>query len=184
MKRSIVAATVLAAGIAHAQTDPAVARLEAGLPPGWTLLATETELVIRHDRPCYATGGALVTLELRYRLEPRWDAKQLAAARATNDKIAAELVALRARYKIDAIHRVKGRPQPKDADERARQGAFDKGEAAAGARRVKLPRCAFGDASLFDDDAYRQLTLELDPPGAIAEATKVVALVKQACGAR
>jgi hypothetical protein len=40
---------------AHAQpvTDPAFDQLEKSLPAGWTMLATGSELVFRHDRPCY-----------------------------------------------------------------------------------------------------------------------------------
>src|SRR5512146_3185728 len=77
MKRTIVLAALLVAARAHAETDPAIAKLEKSLPPGGTGRATATELVIRHDRPCYVTeppattsmgGGPVVTLELRYHL--------------------------------------------------------------------------------------------------------------------
>src|SRR5690242_14257343 len=86
----------VAVRIAAAQPDPAFDKLEAALPAGWSLLATGSELVIRHDLPCYVTGarhenapahevrapataGPMVTFELRYRLEPRWTAAQIAA---------------------------------------------------------------------------------------------------------
>jgi hypothetical protein len=44
---------------ATAAADPALDELERALPVGWSLLATGSELAIRHDRPCYvlATGG-------------------------------------------------------------------------------------------------------------------------------
>src|SRR5258708_39306320 len=85
VKRAICAIVVLA--VARADAEPAIPALERALPRGWSLLATDTELVIRHDKPVYATANAaapLVTLELRYHLEPHWTAKQLADARATN----------------------------------------------------------------------------------------------------
>lgn len=173
MKRSLVVATLLVAAVAVAQPDPTAVQLERSLPAGWTVLATDTELVIRRDRPCYVTSaqapanGPMVTLELRYRLEPRWQAKRLADAKAANDRIAAEIAALR--------------KQP--AGDKATQARIAKAIGQATARRVKLPRCTLGESSLFDDDAYQQLALELDPPSAITEAKQIVELVKKACGA-
>src|SRR5258706_5074325 len=93
MKRAVPLAILLAAGSAAADKDQALARLERALPRGWSLLATETELVIRHDRPVYCVdhpNGPLVTLELRYRLEPKWAPERYTEAKATNDKLAAE----------------------------------------------------------------------------------------------
>lgn len=178
------------------------AQLERALPPGWSLLTTASELVIRHDRPCYVTGprhdsaapsephaasppggGPLVTIELRYRLEPRWTDQQLAAARAANDKLAGELRALAAQYRIDAIHTRKGRPVPASADERARLEAYEAARAPLAARLVQLPRCSLGDASVFDgDDTYAQLSLRVDPPEVMAQAHQIVELMKKHCG--
>jgi hypothetical protein len=184
-------AILVLARAAAAQPDPAFDELEKVLPAGWSLLATGAELVIRHDRPCYLTaphdapraaGGPLVTLELRYRLEPRWTAAQVAAAQATNEALAAELRALAARYRIDAIHRGKAGPAPANADERARLEAYTAAHSRIAARMVKLPRCSLGESSVFDGpDTYAQLTLRLDPPEAIAEAHRVVELVKAHC---
>lgn len=197
----------LSLGAARAMAAPAdpaesIDRLEAALPAGWSLLATDSELVIRHDRPCYVTGahhenapaapartavrsGPLVTIELRYRLEPRWTDAQVAAARAVNDRLAGELRAVAAKYSIDQIHRSKGRPLPANPDERARLDAYDSEQARITARMVKLPRCDLGHASLFDgDDTYAQLRLEVDPPEVIREAHRVVTLVKQHCSER
>ena len=59
---------------AEAGGDAAITTLERALPKGWTVIATDTELLIRHDRPLYVTAeahdaaGPLVTLELRYHL--------------------------------------------------------------------------------------------------------------------
>ena len=200
MKGSIAALVVLA-GVAHAEVDPALARLEQSLPAGWTMLATDTELVIRHDRPCYVEGehlpnepagspptgvvggGPMITLELRYRLEPKGSAQQLADARATNDKVAAELRGLRAQYKLDKIHTSKGQPLPRYADERSRLDAYTKAEAKARARLVRLPLCTLGASSVIDgDDTYAQLRLTVDPPEAMAEAHRIVELVKKQCG--
>lgn len=198
---SIAIGILAAARIAAAEPDP-FDRLEKALPPGWSLLTTGSELVFRHDRPCYITGahhdnapsvearapappggGPLVTIELRYRLEPRWTDQQLAAARATNDKVAGELRALAARYNIDAIHKSKGRPLPASADERARLAAYDAAHTQLAARLVKLPRCSLGDASVFDgDDTYAQLSLEIDPPEVMTQAHQIIALMKQHCG--
>lgn len=200
---------------AAAGADPALDRLESGLPPGWSLLATGSELVLRHDRPCYLTGarrdsapptgdaggssgasgasgakegpsvaggGPMVTIELRYRLEPRWTAQQIAAARAANDRIAGELRTVASRYRIDAIHSSKGRPQPTTADERARLDAYEAARSRLTARLVQLPRCTLGEVSVFDgSDTYAQLALRVDPPEAMAEAHRVVELMKQHC---
>jgi hypothetical protein len=197
---------------AAAGADPALDRLESGLPPGWTLLVTGSELVLRHDRPCYlsgarrdnaaptsdaggasgasgaregpsvAGGGPLVTIELRYRLEPRWTAQQIAAGRAANDRIAGELRTIASRYRIDAIHGSKGRPQPTTVDERARLHAYEAARSRLTARLVPLPRCTLGEVSVFDgSDTYAQLALRVDPPEAMTEAHRVVELMKQHC---
>ena len=190
------------AGVARADVDPALAGLEKALPAGWTMMSTESELVIRHDRPCYSNGehlpnepadskptaapagGPLITLELRYHLEPKWTAIQLAEARATNDKVNAEANALRARFNIDFMHQGKGEPMPTNAGERTRLAAYNKAKAQLMARRVRLPLCSFGNTSLFDGDStYSQLNLEVDPPEAMHEAYRVVDLVKKRCGA-
>jgi hypothetical protein len=198
---------LLVAAVAAAEADPEIDRLEAALPPGWTLLATGSELVIRHDRPCYVTGThhdnapaiearssavrsgpvvtPVVTIELRYRLEPRWSDAQLAAAGAINDKLGAELRALAAKYNVDAIHHSKGRPLPANPDERARLDAYEAGQARIAARMVKLPRCDLGNASVFDgDDTYAQLQLEVDPPEVMTQAHRIIAVMKQHCAAR
>jgi hypothetical protein len=199
---SIAIGIGLVARAAAAQPDPALDRLEKALPPGWTLLATDAELVIRHDRPCYVTGahhenapavetkaapapggGPLVTIQLRYRLEPRWTHQQLAAARATNERLGAELRALAGKYHFDAIHKSKGRPLPATPDEQARLDAYEAAHAQLAARLVKLPRCSLGDASVFDgDDTYAQLMLEVDPPEVMTQAHHIVALMTQHCG--
>src|SRR5882762_3142048 len=99
------------------------------------MLATGSELVFRHDRPCYVAaahranpppgapsapaankpaatpgGGPLVTVELRFRLEPKWSAPEIASAKKSNDKVAGELRALTAKYRVDQIHHSKGKP--------------------------------------------------------------------------
>lgn len=198
--RMSIAIGILAIASA-ARADPAFDRLEAALPAGWSLLATGSEMVIRHDQPCYVTGthhdnasaretrsalaaggGPLVTLELRYRLEPRWTAQQLAAAQATNDQISGELRTLAARYRIDAIHTSKGKPAPANPDEQARLAAYEAKRARLAARLVKLPRCTLGESSVFDgDETYAQLRLEVDPPEVMTQAHRVVELIKQYC---
>jgi hypothetical protein len=158
------------------------------------------ELVIRHDRPCYVTGvrhenaradepvklgagGPMVTIELRYRLEPRWTDQQVAAARATNEQLGGELRALAARYNLDGIHHSKGRPLPATPEERARLAAYEAAQARVAARMVKLPRCSVGDTSVFDGaDTYAQLSLIVDPPEVMTQASRIVALMKQHCG--
>jgi hypothetical protein len=198
---SIAIGGLLVARTAAAQSDPALDALEKALPPGWTLLVTDTELVIRHDRPCYVTGarhenapavetkaarpgaGPLVTIQLRYRLEPRWTDKQLAAAKTSNEKLGAELRALAARYRIDAIPKAKGRPHPTNPDERARLDVYETAHAQLSARLARVPRCSIGDASVFDgDDTYAQLALEVDPPEVMTQAHRIVELMKQHCG--
>jgi len=174
--------------------------LERALPAGWTLLVAGPELVIRHDRPCYVTGahhenepasaaaanpasgGPMVTIELRYRLEPRWSDKQVAAARATNARLGAELRALATRYRVDAIHQSKGRPLPATPDERARLDAYEAAQAPIAARLVKLPRCSVGDTSVFDGpETYAQLGLIVDPPEVMTQAYRIVDLMTQHC---
>jgi hypothetical protein len=185
-----LAAVAVAAAAGPAAADPALGQLEHALPAGWSLLATGSELVIRHDRPCYVTGGVaggvaggpLVTLELRYRLEPRWTAQQVAAARAANDQIDGELRTLASRYRIDAIRTSQGRRVPASPDEQARLDAYEAGRARLVARRVQLPRCTLGQTSVFDgEDTYAQLGLQVDPPEAMAQAHRIVELVKQHC---
>jgi len=165
--------------------DPAVTSLEKQLPRGWTVLATDTELVIRHDRACYVaadvhdSSGPLVTLELRYHLQPKWTAKQLADAKATNDKVAAQIAELRKQYKVDAIKSTKP-----TIEEKSRLATYTKGETDLRKQLVKLPICNLGDASLFDgDDTYAQLKLKVDPPEAMQQAKDIVELVKKQCGA-
>lgn len=179
-----------------AMAAPATDALEKALPSGWSLLMTGSELVVRHDRPCYVVGvhernaaeppaagsGTLVTVELRYRLEPRWTDAQLAAAKVTNDKLAAEIHGLWQRYNLDGVHRSKGKPLPTTPDEKARVEAYEAAEARVAAKLVKLPRCAFGDTSVFDGpDTYAQMSLKLDPPEVTAEAYQVVELMKKFC---
>src|SRR5262249_6192344 len=81
-----VAAVVGAGGSARGGPAAAKTARERALPRGWSLLVTDSELVIRHDRACFlvdgSEGGHLINLELRYRLEPKWTARQLADAKA------------------------------------------------------------------------------------------------------
>ena len=183
MRSALILVSLLATGVAHGEPEPALARLEKSLPAGWSMLATDTVLVMRHDRPCYTTGaaaaatGPMITLELRYHLEPKWTAAQLAEARATNDRLAAELRA--AHQKVAAI-----KSKHPSADEQARLDAYAKTEASVHARMIKLPWCTLGASSLFEgDDTYSQLSLPIDPPSALAEARAVVELVKRECTA-
>ena len=210
-------AVVFLASTAGAQpvADPALDDLEKALPPGWTMLATGSELVFRHDKPVYvaaaphanppkpvptsttlpgaplspaqakpapASGGPLVNLELRFRLEPRWNPPQIATAKQANDKTASDLRALSAKYRIDQIRHDKGKPVPANADERARVAAYDSERAKVAKRIVPVPHCAIGEVSVFDgEDTYAQLSLSLDPPEVIPEAHRVLALLQQRC---
>jgi hypothetical protein len=206
--RGLIATGIWLVAASTAAADPALDQLERALPAGWSLLATGSEMVIRHDRPCYVTGtragahpgasqdgapateagapatvaGPVVTIELRYRLEPRWTAQQVTAARAVNDRIDGELRALASRYRIDAIRTSAGRRVPSSADEQARLDAYEAARARLAARRVHLPRCTLGDASVFDGEhTYAQLALQVDPPEVMTQAQRVVELVKQHC---
>ncbi len=166
MKRWIVAmAVVIGGGVALAQRDQALDRLEKALPVGWSLLAAEGELVIRHDRPVYCPtqpNGPLVTLELRYRLEPKWTPEHYAEARATNDKVAAELAALRQRLGTGK--------------------AFDKEAAKVRAREVRLPVCTLDHSSIIERaDTYAQLALDLDPAEVKTEGARIQELVDKHC---
>ena len=196
-----IATLLLAGGVAAADND-AFDALQQAMPSGWSVLQTEHELVLRHDRPCYVTGrhqenepakqarnpcttdGPLVTLELRFHTEPKWTAKQLDDAKVANAKVALELKAAREKYRVDAIHQSKGRPLPMNDDERKRLSAYEKDEAQLAARTVKTPMCTFADHSLFDSDVtYAQLKLKVDPPEAMTEAFKALGALKQQCGA-
>ncbi|HEY4238546.1 MAG TPA: hypothetical protein VGM88_01980 [Kofleriaceae bacterium] len=181
--RPVLAASVLAllAGIARA--EPPVHELERALPSGWSLIATDDELVIRHDKPCYTAAkdapapqpppgtsvpppatpprprppGQLVALELRYKLQPRWTDKQLADARATNAK-------------LDAAARAEA----------------DRGHARAAsvltARRVALPLCTIGETSVFAGaDTFALVGVALDPPEAAREVYEAIAAVRAHC---
>jgi hypothetical protein len=157
MKCAALLAICLAAAPAAAEKDQALGRLERALPRGWSLLATETELVIRHDRPVYCTdhtNGPLVTLELRYKLEPKWSPEHLTDVKAQNDKLAAEA--------------------GKSHDRRA--------EAKLRARLAQLPVCTLDHASILERaDTYGQLQLTIDPPEAKAEAEAIRELVTKHC---
>jgi hypothetical protein len=194
-------AVALAAPVEARAEGRAFDTLEQALPAGWSLLASGTELVIRHDRPCYITGvhhenaradepsaraaggGPMVTIELRYRLEPRWTDQQVAVAGAINERLGGELRALAARYNVDAIHHSKGRPLPATPEQRARLEAYEAAQAPLVARMVKLPRCNIGDTSVFDGaDTYAQLSLIVDPPEVMTQAFQIVELMKRHCG--
>jgi hypothetical protein len=181
---SCLVAVLVATGIAYA--GPEMTALEHALPRGWSMLATDSELVIRHDRACFLVepgdGGHLINLELRYRLEPKWTAKQLADAKAENDKLAAEIATARTKYHIDKIRAANGKPAPATADERTRVAAFEKAEAAVRVRMTPVPLCSIGESSVFDgDDTYAQLKLKVDPPAAIDQAKSIVDIVKKHC---
>lgn len=170
---------------AVAGDDLALAALEKVLPKGWTVIATDTELVIRHDRACYVAAeahdasGPLVTLELRYHLQPKWGAKQLADAKLANDRVAGQLVSLRKQFKMDLAP-----PAKPSADDTKRVAAFSKAEAELAKQKVRTPLCTLGESSLFDgDDTYAQLKLKVDPPQAMQKAKDIVELVKKQCGA-
>jgi hypothetical protein len=177
----------------NSASDP-IAALERELPAGWSLLATDRELVLRHDHAVYAAAsagspaaddmGPLVSLELRYRHEPRWSMKQLAAARLTDAKLDAQQVAARLRYRIDAIPVVDGEPRPTTAADRARVAAWQRIETAITGKRIAIPVCALGDHSVFDGPGtYAELARPLDPASANREGHAVVELVKRHCTA-
>ena len=187
-----------------AAADPAISSLSRALPAGWTLTTAGGELVIRHTAGVRVAGrhlanaphmgnmpvvappdGPQITLELRYRIEPVWTARQLAVARAANAKVYAELNALRVRHRIDDLRTSKGRPLPETPDEAQRLASYETEHARALARLVSLPRCTLGTSSLFDSAAtYGQLDLMVDPPRAMREAYAIVELVKRRCGER
>ena len=180
------------ATVAYAE-DASFVALEHSLPRGWTMLATDSELVIRHDRPCFRTeqvtkqkgDGALVTLELRYRLETKWTPAQFTDAKRANDAVAAEVKTLRDKFKIDQLKQLKGQPQPATADERTRLDAFAKAEVQVQRKAIRLPMCALGDQSVFDgDETYQGLKQPIDPPEALKEANAVVELVRKHCATR
>lgn len=180
---------MLAASAGAARADAALDRLEKALPPGWSLLATGSELVIRHDRPCYevanhkgaGTTTTLVTVELRYRLEPRWSDDQRAAAKATNQRLTEQLQALSARYRVETSPHRKAH-KPATAEERQAFATYEAERAKLTAREIALPRCSLGEVSVFDtDETYAQLKLALDPPDVVPQAHHIVALFKQHC---
>ncbi len=164
MKRWIVSALVLAGGAALADKDEALGRLEKALPAGWSLLASDSELVIRHDRPVYCLAnpdGPLVTLELRYRLDPKWTPEHLAEAKAANARIESELAAEKAKLSAKA---------------------YAAAEAMAKAREVRLPVCTLDRVSIVSrPDTYAQLAMDLDPKEAKAEGLKIEELVEKHC---
>lgn len=152
-------------GVARADRDPAFTELEHQLPSGWSMLRTENDLVLRHDGPVYRVGAtaAVVTLELRYHVQPQWTESQLASARGANERIAAEL---------------------REQKAKLAPAAYEKAAAQAAARMVKLPLCTLGLSSLFDgDETYAQLSLKLDPPSAHTEAQRIADLVRHQCHA-
>jgi len=197
--RSIALAVALLGVAGTAGADPAIDSLEHALPHGWSLLATDRELVIRYDHACYATtpratpaaappstpdqnAGPLVTLELRFQIEPRWPTARLAAARATNVQLAADVAAARTRYQIDALPIAHGAPRATTADERTRLAAYRQVEALAASKQVALPTCGLGELSVFaGPQTYAALAHAVDPPHAMTEARTIAELIKQRC---
>jgi len=183
---------VLCCGLASA--DP-VDDLQKAVPSGWTVLATDHELVLRHDKPCYTAAtkngnvcagndGPMVTLELRFKVEPKWTQAQLDAARAANDKLVDERKAARDKYRIDAIVSDHGVAKPANADEKKRLSAFEKADERLRGREVKTPMCTWGEHSIIDgDETYAPLKLVVDPPSALTEAHRALDALKKACGA-
>ncbi len=193
------------AGLAGAGGDPAIASLSRALPSGWRLTVNPDSggrsLVIWHVAPVRIAGrhtenspytgnmpvmardsSPVVTLALRYRVEPAWNPQQLADARAANAKIYAEIAVLRARYQIDLIATSKGRTLPRSPDEEHRLADYQREEALQIGKLVQLPRCTLGTSSLFDSaETYGQLDLMVDPPGTMREAYAIVELVKRRC---
>lgn len=188
------AAVLLVCLAGTASADP-VEDLQRAVPSGWTVLATDHELVLRHDKPCYTAAtkngnvcagndGPMVTLELRFKVEPKWTQAQVDAARAANDKLTDERKAARDKFKIDAIKSDHGVAKPANADEKKRLSAFEKADERLRGREVKTPMCTWGDRAIIDgDETYAQLKLKVDPPAAITEAHQALDALKKACGA-
>lgn len=189
---------------------PPLDGLQRVVPAGWRVVVHPTALVIRRVAPVRIValddvqprnsklpiaappGTEATTFELRYRLEPAWSARKLAAARAANAAIDAAIAAARARYRLDAPPATAagsaGRARPalhrddragRD-DRAARQAAFDAEAARLAARRVEVPRCTIAGRSLFGTDE-RALDLIVDPPAAMREAYAIVALIARRC---
>jgi hypothetical protein len=198
------AALVLLLFAGHVAADP-ISDLQRALPGGWRVVKTGSsargELVIQRDRsvqvagkyypssehtsnmPSVAPAGApTITLALRYRYETRWTDGRLAAAKSVNERVGKELEALRTRFKIDDIRSAKGTPLPETPDEEKRLAEFQVEYQRVVSKLVKLPRCALGGVSVFDDETtYGQLDLMVDPPIAMREMFAVVELVKRRC---
>jgi hypothetical protein len=198
--RALVVLLALGLGLGLSAADP-VRELQRSLPGGWRVIRTGGDLVIRHDAPVRIAGkyhpnsvhmgnapvlapatAPSVVLALRYRLEPAWSEAKLETARTTNKKVYAELVALRARFRLDDIPTGKGTPLPRNPDEQQRLVDHDTAYQATLARLVQLPRCTLGGSALFDStDTYAQLDLMVDPPIVMREAYAIVELVKRRC---
>jgi len=196
---ALAGAASFARGERRVEPD-AVAALRRSLPTGWTLAIENGDLVIRHATPVRVAGHHLVsahtgnipvlappdaptiTLELRYRLERRWTAAQLATARRANAQLQVRLRALRDRYRIDELGTIEGAPRPSSEDERRRLADYRRSFDRAVVQLVQLPRCTLGGLSVFDDEqTYRQLDTMVDPPAAMREAYAIVELVKRRC---
>lgn len=202
-RRMAIGIALLGAVASHnAIADTPIDSLANALPAGWRLSIAKHELVIRHLAPVRAVGhysidatytgnqyvaaqpsSVSIAVELRYRIEPAWSKQRIADARETNAKVYRELVALRARYRIDEIHSGHGQLLPETPDERQRVTVFESEYAQALGHLVTLPHCTLGGTSLFDSPAtYSQLDMMVDPPGVMREAYAIVALVKRRCG--
>jgi hypothetical protein len=198
MRGSMLVLVTLTAS-AGAAPDPDIEGLAKALPAGWHLAVSGADLTITRDERVRVGGrhlpnepgtgnipivarGPEITLALRYHVAPRWSGAQHARARAQNDKIAAQLAALRQRYRIDDIHTSKGLPIPRDADEQQRLTAYESERSALTAQLARTPRCTLGASSLFDDaETYSQLDLVVEPNTAMREAYAIVELVKRRC---
>jgi hypothetical protein len=201
MRALAIGIVCLLASTAAADRPNSIDDLGRGLPKGWKLVRQRDAFTIERTAPVKVAGRYLenephygnvprapaanaidVTLKLRFRVEPAWDAKRHRDATATNVRIGEQMKLARVQHKIDDIPTSKGRPLPRTDAERTRLADYEAAIAKLRGSLVKPPRCQLGAFSIFDDEqTYSQLVLMVEPTTAMREMYAVVELVKRRC---
>ena len=197
----IVWITWLLAGIASADRAATIDDLGRGLPKGWRFTRTAKELTIERTKtvrvggwhsvgsPSHGNqyvipeaGAAEVTLRVRYRIVPAWDAERYAAVGRHNAQVAEQVRLAHVKYKIAEIPKGEGDYKPRTDAERARLAEYESLVAKHYTTMLPLPSCEIGAYSLFDiGDTKEQLRMMVEPTTAMRELYAVVELVKRRC---
>ena len=200
MRALAIGIVCMLAGSAAADRT-SIDELGRGLPKGWRFTRTARELTIERAQPVRIGGwhrmghashgnqyvvpepeAEQVTLHVRYRLAPAWDAKRYADVGRHNAQVAEQVRLAYTKYKIAEIPQHRGLLLPRTDAERARVAEYESLVAKHYATMIALPSCELGGYSLFDiGETKQQLRMMVEPTTAMRELYAVVELVKRRC---